>query len=145
MNNLKHKGTVLLCFHAKDLCFHAKDLCFYTKDLTSKAGLLVGLHVHASEPIRTTVVDTPYRGGVLCLMWGIRHTEAGYYANVVGYYACCCGYAIQRRGIMLTWWGIMLDVVDTPYRGGVLCLRGGALCSASVWRIHHIKHNTPPR
>ena len=20
---------------------------------------------------------------------------------------------------MLTWWGIMLDVVDTPYRGGV--------------------------
>ena len=33
---------------------------------------------------------------------------------------------------MLTWWGIMLDVVDTPYRGGVLCLRGGALCSASV-------------
>ena len=21
------------------------------------------------------------------------------------------------RGIMLTWWGIMLDVVDTPYRG----------------------------
>ena len=23
-----------------------------------------------------------------------------------------------RRGIMLTWWGIMLDVVDTPYRGG---------------------------
>ena len=38
----------------------------------------------------------------------------------------------------------MLDVVDTPYRGGVLCLRGGALCSASVWRIHHIKHNTPP-
>ena len=42
---------------------------------------------------------------------------------------------------MLTWWGIMLDVVDTPYRGGVLCLRGGVLCSASVWRIHHIKHN----
>ena len=38
----------------------------------------------------------------------------------------------------------MLDVVDTPYRGGVLCLRGGVLCSASVWRIHHIKHNTPP-
>ena len=61
----------------------------------------------------------------LCaLLWWIRHTEAGYYANVVG---------------------IMLDVVDTPYRGGVLCLRGGALCSASVWRIHHIKHNTPPR
>ena len=27
----------------------------------------------------------------------------------------------QRRGIMLTWWGIMLVVVDTPYRGGVLC------------------------
>ena len=21
-------------------------------------------------------------------------------------------------GIMLTWWGIMLDVVDMPYRGG---------------------------
>ena len=59
--------------------------------------------------------------GVLCLMWWIRHTEAGYYANVVGYYACCSGYAIQRRGIMLTWWGIMLDVVDTPYGGGVLC------------------------
>ena len=57
----------------------------------------------------------------ICLMWWIRHTEAGYYANVVGYYACCGGYAIQRRGIMLTWWGIMLDVVDTPYRGGVLC------------------------
>ena len=50
------------------------------------------------------VVDTPY--------------GAGYYANVVGYYACCGGYTIQRRGIMLTWWGIMLDVVDTPYRGG---------------------------
>ena len=48
------------------------------------------------------VVDTPYRGGVLCLMWWIRHTEAGYYANVMGYYACCSGYAIQRRGIMLT-------------------------------------------
>ena len=31
------------------------------------------------------------------------------------------GYATQRRGIMLTWWGIMLDVVDTPYGGGVLC------------------------
>ena len=53
------------------------------------------------------VVDTPYgggvlceRGGVLCLMWWIRHTEAGYYANVVGYYACCGGYAIQRRSIM---------------------------------------------
>ena len=46
---------------------------------------------------------------------------------------------------MLTWWGIMLDVVDMPYRGGELCLCGGALCSASVWRIHHIKHNTPPR
>ena len=57
---------------------------------------------HASEPVRTTVVDTPYRGCVLCLMWWIRHTEAGYYANVVGYYACCGGYAIQRRGIMLT-------------------------------------------
>ena len=38
----------------------------------------------------------------------------------------------------------MLDVVDTPYGGGVLCLRGGELCSASVWRIYHIKHNTPP-
>ena len=65
---------------------------------------------------------------------------------------------------MLTWWGIMLDVVDTPYRAdtpyyayvdtpyyaiqsgyAILCLRGGALCSASVWRIHHIKHNTLPR
>ena len=44
---------------------------------------------------------------------------------------------------MLTWWGIMLDLVDTPYRGGILCLRGGVLCSASVWRIHHIKHNIP--
>ena len=37
--------------------------------------------------IMLDVVDTPYRGGVLCLMW----------------------------------WGILLDVVDTPYRGGVLC------------------------
>ena len=46
---------------------------------------------------------------------------------------------------MLTWWDIMLDVVYTPYRGGVLCLRGGALCSASVLRVHHIKRNTPPR
>ena len=26
-----------------------------------------------------------------------------------------------RGGIMLTWWGIMLVVVDTPYRGRVLC------------------------
>ena len=42
---------------------------------------------HASEPTRTTVVDTPHGGGVLCLMWWIRHTEVGYYANVVGYYA----------------------------------------------------------
>ena len=25
------------------------------------------------------------------------------------------------RGGVLTWWGIMLDVVDTPYGGGVLC------------------------
>ena len=25
------------------------------------------------------------------------------------------------RGGMLTWWGIMLDVVDTPCGGGVLC------------------------
>ena len=39
------------------------------------------------------VVDTPYGGGVLslggvlCLMWWIRHTEAGYYAYVVGHYA----------------------------------------------------------
>ena len=55
------------------------------------------------------------------------------------------GIMLDVVGIMLTWWGIMLDVVDTPYRGGVLCLRGGALCSASLWRIHHIKHNTPPR
>ena len=31
-----------------------------------------------------------------------------------------------------------------PSRDGVLCLRDGALCSASVWRIHNIKHNTPP-
>ena len=48
------------------------------------------------------------------LLWWIRHTEAGFYAR-------CGGYAIRRRGIMLTWWGIMLDVVDAPYRGGVLC------------------------
>ena len=26
------------------------------------------------------VVDAPYGGGVLCLMWCIRHTEAGYHA-----------------------------------------------------------------
>ena len=26
------------------------------------------------------VVDTPYGGGVVCLIWWIRHTEAGYYA-----------------------------------------------------------------
>ena len=32
---------------------------------------------------------------------------------------------------MLTCWGIMLDVVDTPYGGGVLCQRGGVLCL--VW------------
>ena len=57
--------------------------------------------------IMLDVVDTPYGGGVLCkcggvlcLMWWIRHMEAGY---------------------MLTWWGILLDVVDTPYGGGVLC------------------------
>ena len=31
-------------------------------------------------------MDTPYRGGVLCLMRWIPHKEAGYYANVVGYY-----------------------------------------------------------
>ena len=31
--------------------------------------------------IMLDVVDT------LCLLWWIRHTEAGYYANVVGYYA----------------------------------------------------------
>ena len=28
---------------------------------------------------------------------------------------------------MLTWWGIMVDMVDTPYGGGVLCKRGGVL------------------
>ena len=28
---------------------------------------------------------------------------------------------------MLTCWGIILDVVDTLYGGGVLCLRGGVL------------------
>ena len=33
------------------------------------------------------VVDTPYRGGVLCLMRWVRHKEAEYYANVMGYYA----------------------------------------------------------
>ena len=32
-------------------------------------------------------VGSPYRGGVSGLMWWIRHTEVGYYANVVGYYA----------------------------------------------------------
>ena len=26
------------------------------------------------------VMDTPYKGGVVCLIWWIRHTEAGYYA-----------------------------------------------------------------
>ena len=33
------------------------------------------------------MVDTPYGGGALCLIWWIRHTKAGYYANVVGYHA----------------------------------------------------------
>ena len=36
---------------------------------------------------------------------------------------------------MLTWWGIMVDVVDTPYGGVVLCLRGGVL-----WWIWWIRH-----
>ena len=27
--------------------------------------------------IMLAVVDTPYGGGVLCLMWWIRHMEAG--------------------------------------------------------------------
>ena len=36
---------------------------------------------------------------------------------------------------MLTWWGIMLDLVDTPYGGGVLCQRGGVLCL--MWWIRH--------
>ena len=78
--------------------------------------------------IMVDVVDTPYggvvlclRGGVLCLMWWIRSTEAWYHANVVGYYGGYGGYAIRRRGIMLTWWSIMLDVVDTQYRGVVSC------------------------
>ena len=31
---------------------------------------------------------------------------------------------------MLTWWGIMLDVVDMPYRGGVLSRGGGG---TSLW------------
>ena len=39
---------------------------------------------HANEPIHTIVVDTPYGGGVSCLMWWIRNAEAGYCANVVG-------------------------------------------------------------
>ena len=34
------------------------------------------------------------------LLWWIRHTEAGYYANVVVYYA---------------------NVMDTPYGGRILC------------------------
>ena len=36
---------------------------------------------------------------------------------------------------MLTWWGIILDVVDTPYGGGVLCQRGGVL--SLMWWIPH--------
>ena len=68
----------------------------------------VSAYSHASEPIRTTVVDTPYRGGVLCLMWW------GIMLNVVD--------TPYGGGVLcLMWWGIMLDVVDTPYRGGVLC------------------------
>ena len=35
---------------------------------------------HASEPIRITVVDTPYKDGVLCLLWWIPYAEAGNYA-----------------------------------------------------------------
>ena len=66
---------------------------------------------HASEPIRTTVVDTPYRGGVLCLMWWIRHTEPGYYGNVVGHYAA------PLYGVSTT----------------------SSIIPASVWRIHHSK------
>ena len=48
---------------------------------------------------------------------------------------------------MLTWWGIMLDVVDTPYRGGVLCLRGGALwcgVSTTVVRIGSLACSQSP-
>ena len=32
-------------------------------------------------------------------------------------------YAIRRWGTMLTWWGIMLDVADTPDGGEVLLIR----------------------
>ena len=40
------------------------------------------------------VVDTPYRGGVLCLKWWIHHTELGFHAS-------CGRYGIQRRGVTL--------------------------------------------
>ena len=76
---------------------------------------------HASKPIRTTVVDTPYRGGVLCLMWWIHHTEAGYYTNVVGYYAWCGGYTIRRRGITLMLWDILLTCYK-PFAFFLQCL-----------------------
>ena len=36
---------------------------------------------------------------------------------------------------MLRWLGIILDVVDTSYRGGVLCLRGAAFCSTFVYGV----------
>ena len=42
---------------------------------------------HTEGGIMLDVMDTPYKGGVLCLIWWIRHTKAGYYANVVGYHA----------------------------------------------------------
>ena len=54
----------------------------YSKAGTPQYNAKEMTNIRASESIRTTVVDTLYR---------------------------------ERRGIML-------DVVDTPYRGGVLCL-----------------------
>ena len=87
--------------------------------------------MHASEHIRTTVVDTPYRGGVLCLMWWIRHTEAGYYANVVGYYAPPLYGVSTTSSIIPHHVSIIPGVSTTVVRIGSLACYGFGIIHAS--------------
>ena len=53
-------------------------------------------------------------------MWWIRHKEAGKILNVVDK-------PYRGRVLSLMWWGIILDIVDTTYRVGVLRRCDGVL------------------
>ena len=76
-----------------------------TDSLFQKARVARLVVVSIFKFIRILVFTLHTLANLFALLWGMRHTEAGYSAAVVGYYAGCGGYAIRRRGIMLTWWG----------------------------------------